>query len=374
MLISNTKAIVKELLALADININGSRPWDIQVHDERVYEAVLRKKVLGFGESYTEGWWDCAELDNCITRLVRAELEYKLKDRPGLKLAILANRLLNFQTRSRSVEVAQKHYDLGNDLFQCMLDENLMYSCGYWKSADNLTQAQIDKLELVCKKLNLAPGMRLLDIGCGWGGLAKFAAENYGVEVVGVTISQQQAELARQRCKDLPIEIRLQDYRELNEKFDRIASIGMFEHVGYKNYRHYMQVVKRCLAPEGLFLLHTLGSNISVVKGQNEWLAKYIFPNGMLPSIKQLGASFEKLFIMEDWQNFGAYYHPTLMSWHERFNQHWEQLKTKYGEQFRRLWNFYLLSCAGGLRGRDCQVWQIVLSHNGIDGVYHSAR
>ncbi|HVV68217.1 MAG TPA: cyclopropane fatty acyl phospholipid synthase [Gammaproteobacteria bacterium] len=374
MLISNTKAIVKELLALADININGSRPWDIQVHDERVYEAVLRKKILGFGESYTEGWWDCAELDNCITRLVRAELEYKLKDRPGLKLSILANRLLNFQTRDRSLEVAQKHYDLGNDLFQCMLDENMMYSCGYWKSANNLTQAQIDKLELVCKKLNLAPGMRLLDIGCGWGGLAKFAAENYGVRVVGVTISQQQAELARQRCKDLPIEIRLQDYRELNEQFDRIASIGMFEHVGYKNYRHYMQVVKRCLAPEGLFLLHTLGSNISVVKGQNEWLAKYIFPNGMLPSIKQLGASFEKLFVMEDWQNFGAYYHPTLMSWHERFNQHWEQLKTKYGEQFRRLWNFYLLSCAGGLQGRDCQVWQIVLSHNGIDGVYHSAR
>ncbi len=371
---SETKALVTQLLTLADIHINGKRPWDIQVHDERFFDAVFNKKMLGLGESYTAGWWDCDELDNFITRLVRADLESKLKDRPKLQLAILAHRIFNFQTKLGSLKVAEQHYDIGNDLFQCMLDDNLMYSCGYWKTADNLQQAQIDKLNLVCKKLNLVPGMRLLDIGCGWGGLAKFAAENYGVEVVGITISKQQAELATQRCQGLPVEIRLQDYRELTGQFDRIASIGMFEHIGYKNYRHYMQIVKRCLASDGLFLLHTLGGNKSVVKGQNEWLTKYIFPNSMLPSIKQLGAAWEGLFIMEDWQNFGAYYHPTLISWYQRFNQHWEQLKAKYGEQFRRLWNFYLLSCAGGLRGRDCQVWQIVLSHNGVDGVYQSVR
>lgn len=373
MTAKNTKAIVTELFNLANVTINGSQPWDIQVHDERFYEAVLQKKTLGFGESYTEGWWDCNELDICIFHLVRTNLESQIKDRMTLKLRILLNRLFNFQNKRGALKVAKHHYDLGNDLFQTMLDENMVYSCGYWKSAETLEQAQIDKLDLVCRKLDLKPGMRLLDIGCGWGSLAKYAAENYGVEVIGATISEQQALLAKERCKGLPIEIRLRDYRDLQGKFDRIASLGMFEHVGFKNYRQYMSVVKRCLAPNGLFLLHTLGNNISVSM-PNEWLGKYIFPNGMIPSIKQLGQSTENLLIMEDWQNFGAYYYPTLMSWYKNFNQNWEHLKSKYSETFRRLWNFYLLSCAGTLKGRDCQVWQIVFSHKGIDGVYHSHR
>jgi cyclopropane-fatty-acyl-phospholipid synthase len=357
---------------MADVQVNGTRPWDIRVHNEHFYEEVLYKKALGFGESYMAGWWDCERLDICIYRLVKANFSSTFKFRPLLWLSILAHWLFNFQTKSRSQAVAKQHYDVGNDLFERMLDKNMVYSCGYWKSADNLDHAQLDKLALVCKKLNLSAGMRLLDIGCGWGSLAKYAAENYGVKVVGITISRAQAQLARERCKGLPIEICLQDYRELKGQFDRIVSIGMFEHVGYKNYRRFMQVVKRCLIPSGFFLLHTMGSNYSVVS-PNEWLDKYIFPNGMLPSIKQLGAAWENIFVMEDWHNFGMYYEPTLMSWYHNFNQHWAELQPRYSEQFRRMWNFYLLGCAGFARAREFQVWQIVLS-NGTDEEYQSVR
>jgi cyclopropane-fatty-acyl-phospholipid synthase len=366
------KAIIMDLLSAADVHVNGARAWDIQVHDERFYEALLRKKNLGLGESYMAGWWDCDALDQCVARLIKNDLQSTFKIRPVSWLQILACRLFNFQTKRLTPVVAKQHYDVGNDLFQRMLDKNRIYSCGYWKRAENLDQSQLDKLELICKKLELAPGMRLLDIGCGFGGLAKYAAENYGVKVVGITISKEQAQSAIEYCEGLPVKIYLQDYRELKGQFDRIASIGMFEHVGYKNYRCFMQIAKRCLTKNGLFLLHTMGSNYSVVNG-DEWLNKYIFPNGMLPSIKQLGRAFEEIFIMEDWHNFGMYYYPTLVSWHQNFNQNWKELKLNYSEEFRRMWNFYLLGCAGAALARRFQVWQIVFS-NSRDSTYRSYR
>lgn len=364
--------IVRQLFNLANVEINGKRPWDIQVNDKRFFETVLNKRVLGFGESYMAGWWECEQIDTCVFNLLKANLEKNLTFNTREWLQILAHKLFNFQNKKRAVIVAKKHYDFGNDLFEYMLDVNMVYSCGYWKTATDLNQAQIDKLDLVCKKLHLASGMKLLDIGCGWGSLAKYAAENYGVEVVGITISKEQADLAKIRCKDLPVKIILKDYREINEKFDRIASIGMFEHVGYKNYRSFMEVVERCLASEGLILLHTMGSN-NTVFNNNEWLEKYIFPNGMLPSIKQLGASFENRLTMEDWHNFGIYYYPTLISWHDNFNNHWDLLKQRYNETFKRMWNFYLLSCAGSALARGFQVWQIVLSKEN-QGNYTSLR
>lgn len=246
------------------------------------------------------------------------------------------------------------------------------YTCGYWKDVVTLEEAQIAKLDLTCRKLLLEPGMRLLDIGCGWGGLAKYAAENYGVKVVGITISKQQYELATERCKNLPVEIRFQDYRDVNEKFDRIASLGMFEHVGYLNYRKYMQIVHQCLADDGLFLLHTIGSNESTTQAM-PWIAKYIFPNGMLPSITQIGKATEKLFIMEDWQNLGIDYYKTLLAWHQNFNAHWSSLKANYDEKFFRMWNYYLLSCAGGFNTRMLQLWQIVFS-KGLKTRYDAPR
>jgi cyclopropane-fatty-acyl-phospholipid synthase len=269
--------------------------------------------------------------------------------------------------------VGFKHYDLGNRLFEAMLDSRMNYTCGYWKNAKNLDEAQLHKLELTCQKLLLKPGMRMLDIGCGFGALAKYAAENYGVKVVGVTISKEQRDYAQQNCAGLPVEIRFQDYRDVNEKFDRIASLGMFEHVGHLNYRTYMNVANKCLSDDGIFLLHTIGSKVSSV-ASDEWISKYIFPNGMLPSIPQIGNAAEGLFVMEDWHNFGADYDKTLMAWYANFNHHWDQLKSYYDERFYRMWKYYLLSCAGLFRARYTQLWQIVFTKQGILGGYQSPR
>ena len=153
---------------------------------------------------------------------------------------VLKARLVNLQSTSRAYNIGKKHYDIGNELYKNMLDKRMNYSCGYWKNSKTLDQAQEAKLDLICKKVGLKPGMKILDIGCGWGSFVKFAAEKYKVKAVGITVSKEQAKLARELCKGLPIEIRLQDYRELNEKFDRIISIGMFEHVGPKNYKTYV--------------------------------------------------------------------------------------------------------------------------------------
>jgi len=371
--INYAKSVITELLHEAGITVNGGAPYDIQIHNEQFYAAVLADKDLGLGESYMDGWWDCPRVDLFIDKAIRAGVDKKIKTNFKFLFKLLLAKLINFQSKSRAFEVGRKHYDIGNDLFTAMLDKEMNYTCGYWKNAQDLDAAQIAKLELTCKKLKLQPGMSLLDIGCGWGALAKYAAKNFGVNVVGITISKEQAELAQKRCQGLSVEIRLQDYRDINQKFDRIVSLGMFEHVGHLNYATYMDVVNRNLDDDGLFLLHTIGSNITTTT-TNAWINKYIFPNGMLPSIVQISKAFEGKFVMEDWHNFGAYYYPTLLAWHQNFNQHWDELKSSYDERFRRMWNFYLLYSAGGFKSCILQLWQIVLSKNGIEGGYDAPR
>ena len=257
-----------------------------------------------------------------------------------------------------------KHYDLGNDLYQRMLDKRLVYTCGYWKNADNLDDAQEAKLDLVCRKIGAKPGMKILELGCGWGSFAKFAAEKYGASVLGVTVSKEQVALGMELCKGLPVELRLQDYREVQGTFDAVISIGVMEHVGHKNYSTYMEVVNRCLKEDGIGFVHTIGGNKSITNGE-PWTDKYIFPNGMLPSIAQLGTAMERHFVMEDWHNFGPYYDPTLMAWHANFEAAWPDLKEKYGDTFYRMWRYYLLSSAGGFRSRNQQLWQIVFTRLG---------
>ncbi len=369
---NTAKAIITELLQSAGITINGNARYDIQVHHENFYTAVLYGRELGLGESYLKGEWDCAHLDEFFYRVLGANLERKIKKSKLLLLKILLVKFINLQSQHRAWMVGQKHYDLGDSLFHAMLGNNMTYTCGYWKNAHNLEEAQQAKLELTCQKLYLKPGMRLLDIGCGWGTLAKYAAEKYGVSVVGITISRNQYHYAKERCKDLPIEIYLQDYREVHGQFDRICSLGMFEHVGIANYSTYMHVVDRCLTQEGLFLLHTIGDNYFVPP--NEWITKYIFPNGQLPTISQIGKTTEGLFVMEDWHNFGADYDKTLMAWHQNFQQHWAELQPDYDERFYRLWNYFLLSCAGAFRARSIQLWQIVFSKAGLQGGYSAPR
>lgn len=364
---ASSKAFAQELLAEADIKINGERPWDMQVHDERMFDRVLAKGNLGLGEAYMDKQWDCQALDQFFFRLLRARIHDKVQP-SRLIFHSLKSRLLNLQSRSRSWEVGQHHYDLGNDLYEAMLDRNMVYTCGYWRNSKSLDQAQEAKLELSCQKLGLKPGMRVLDIGCGWGSFMKYAAEHYDVECVGVTVSKEQVELGRKRCQGLPVEFRLQDYRELDEKFDRIISLGMFEHVGHKNYDDYMKVARRCLADDGLFLLHSIGKNTSETS-TDPWISKYIFPNGELPSISKIGDAIENRFICEDLHNFGADYDKTLMAWYDNVQQAWDSLASQYDERFQRMWNYYLQSCAGAFRARDIQLWQWVLSPQGqLDG------
>lgn len=368
----SSKKKAQELLALAGIEIDGKNPWDIHVHNERFYRRVFGGGSLALGENYMDGWWDAEELDAFFDKVFSAELNRKLITLP-LLFHIARARLRNLQDDSRAFIVGEQHYDVGNDLYTRMLDARMTYTSGYWKGATTLNKAQEAKLDLVCRKLNIQKGQKILDVGCGWGSFAKFAAEKYGADVVGITVSKEQEKLAKENTKGLSVDIRLSDYREVDEQFDCIVSLGMFEHVGYKNYRKYMEVMRRNLKDSGLFLLHTIGSNRSVWT-TDPWIEKYIFPGGMLPSIKQIGKSIEGLFVMEDWHNFGADYDKTLMAWFKNFNAAWPELKDAYGERFYRMWKYYLLASAGSFRSRKNQLWQIVLSKKGVQGGYQSIR
>ena len=354
------KELVDELLAKAGIKINGPDLWDLTVHNELFYERVLTKGSIGVGESYMDGWWDVPALDQFFEKVFNAGLELEIRRNFHLLLHALRFSLVNPQSVLRSFEVGKRHYDIGNELFSGMLDKRLTYSCGYWKKATSLDEAQEAKLDVICRKLGLQPGMRMLDIGCGWGSLVKYAAEHYGVEAVGVTVSREQVEYAQQDCKDLPVRIEFQDYRTLNEQFDRIASVGMVEHVGRRNYPDFMRVAWRCLKPGGLFLLHTIGSNVSTFT-TDPWIEKYIFPNSMLPSLNQLSRAAEYKFIIEDVHNFGPHYDHTLMAWDQNFRNAWDELKSGYDERFYRMWRFYLLSSAASFRTRRIQLWQVLL-------------
>ena len=362
---SRAERIVTGLLAQAGVGVNSGHPWDIQVSNEQFYGRVLSDKSIGLGESYMEGWWECDHLDELFYHICAAGLDTPATT-PSLLLDIALERIFNRQSRRKALAVAEKHYDLGNDLFLSWLDPYNQYSCGYFAGTDDLDQAQEKKLELICNKIDLHPGDEVLDIGCGWGGFSRFAAERYGCSVTGVSISRNQIEHARRTCTErgLNVDFLCCDYRDLDKSFDKIVSIGMFEHVGLKNYRTFMKVVHRCLRDRGIFLLHTIGSNVSNIIF-DPWIKKYIFPGGMLPSLAQISRAVEELFIIEDVHNLGPHYDKTLTVWNNRFQAVWPRLKEKYSETFRRMWEYYLLSCAGAFRARAMQLWQIVLTKPG---------
>ncbi len=362
------KSYFISILEQAGIELGGSRPFDVTVHDDRLWGRTISHGTLGFGEAYMDGWFDTDALDQFIYKLLEYDIYAHLKPDLGLALSFMRGKLLNLQ-RAHVTEVGERHYDIGNDLYSAMLDKRMIYSCGYWAEATTLDAAQEAKLDLVCRKVGLEPGMRILDIGSGWGGFLKFAAERYGVEGVGITISKEQAAYAEANTGSLPIETRLMDYMALEGRFDRVISIGMFEHVGYKNYDAYLSKVHSLLKPDGLFLLHTIGNNFTSTHG-DPWTEKYIFPNGMLPSIKQIAAASERLFVMEDWHNFGADYDTTLMAWWANFDAAWPSLRDKYGDRFWRMWRFYLQVFAAMFRARNIHLWQLVLSPGGVRGGY----
>ncbi len=361
---SLAQATLEELFASADIRLGGNRPWDIRVLDERFYRVVLAGGTLGFGETYMDGWWDCDALDEMCCRAFRARLDERVPLNIPTALAIAGSFLLNLQTRRRSRAVSKQHYDVGNDFFECMLDPSMQYSCAWFRDTDDLAEAQREKMDLICRKLGLEKGMSLLDIGCGWGGLAKHAAEHYGCRVVGITISEQQRRYAAQSCRGLSVEIRLQDYREVSEEFDRVVSVGMLEHVGPKNYHQYMKKVFQTLRQGGVFLCQSIAGNYSGLYS-DPWVARYIFPNSMLPSVAQVAKASEKLLVLEDVQNLGADYEKTLKAWESNFTRSWHRFESRYGERFYRMWRLYLLSCAGAFQARSLQLFQFVFSKGG---------
>jgi cyclopropane-fatty-acyl-phospholipid synthase len=363
---------VSALFAQADVALDGNRPWDMQVRHPRVFGRLLAQGSLGLGEAYMDADWDAEALDELLARLLAAKLNEQVVGWAD-RWAAMRARLLNAQSGRRAFTVGERHYDLGNDLYRMMLGKRLVYSCGYWRTAQDLDAAQESKLDLVCRKLLLQPGQRVLDIGCGWGEALKFAAERYGVHGIGLTISSEQAIYARELCRGLPIEIRLQDYRKFDEPVDRIFSIGMFEHVGVRNYRRFFEIASRSLPADGLMLLHTIGTNVSTNR-TDPWIERYIFPNSMLPSAAQITAATEGQFVLEDWHSFGTDYDRTLQAWRENVEASWDRLPPRYDERFRRMWRFYLAASMATLRVRKCQLWQLVLSPQGRPGGYVAPR
>ncbi|MEA3277285.1 MAG: cyclopropane fatty acyl phospholipid synthase [Pseudomonadota bacterium] len=361
---TKSEQIVLEELAAADVRVDGSHPSDLLVHDPAFYTRLLRDGALGFGEAYMDGQWDCEALDELTVKLIEGKLVQKYRTSWGNLLHVLKARALNLQSTLRAFQVGERHYDIGNDLYQAMLGRRLAYTCAYWKDAETLDEAQEAKLDLVCRKANLQPGMKVLELGCGWGCFAQYAAEKYGVEVTGLTVSKAQVELGNHLCEGLPVELRLEDYRNATGAYDAVISIGIMEHVGNKNYRTYMEVADRCLKEDGVTVVHTIAGNLEG-KDFNPWFDKYIFPNAVVPSLSQLARAAEGLFVIEDVHNIGPHYDPTLMAWYENFEQAWPKLKDKYGDRFYRMWRFYLLTAAGGFRARYQQLFQIVMTKEG---------
>jgi len=363
--------LFEDLLMEADIKLDGDRPWDIKIKDEKTFDKIIADGSLGFGEAYMDNLWECESIDEMINRVLKAHIDKKITAKQKLKLGgEKLKQLINPQSILRVKKDVPFHYDLGNDIFESMLDKYMTYTCGYFKGTEDLDEAQEQKMDLICKKMGLKPGMRVLDIGCGWGSFMRYAAEHYKVICDGLTLSKEQKKLGEEKSKGLDVNFILKDYREYDaqEKYDRVVSIGMIEHVGPLNYKEYFDCVDKFMKKDGLFLLHTIGGIHSLNSNEGDaWIKKYIFPNGIIPSIAQLGSSFENKLNLEDLHNIGPDYDKTLMSWCKKFESNWDNLKEKYGDKFYRMWRYYLLSCAGAFRSRDLNTWQLVLSKIGSE-------
>jgi cyclopropane-fatty-acyl-phospholipid synthase len=355
---------VTSFFARAGVEVGGDGSADIRVTDERFFQRVARQGTLGLGDSYTDGWWECDALDDLFCKLT---LVPKRRTRSWARYVHkLRSKLLNLQTRRRSRDVVDQHYELPDVLYERMLDPAMQYSCGWWRGADTLPEAQRGKMDLICRKLDLQPGDRVLDIGGGWGGLARHMAETRGCRVTAVNISRQQNAYAERVNQGLPVEVVQADYRDLEGTWDKVVSVGMFEHVGRRNYREWFQTVHRALAPGGVLLLHTIGDNLERPYA-DRWILRHIFPGGHLPSIRAIGEASEKLFVMEDWHNLGQDYDPTLMAWYGNFRAAWDELASvgqPFSDRFFRMWSYYLLMSAGSFRGRNIQLWQIVFTRH----------
>lgn len=368
----SSKDLCMALLAKAEIPLNRSKKYGIEVYNEKLWDRIISKRQLGLAEGYMDGWWDCDAIDEFLTRLLEINVLENMKPSPTLFFHWAKSTFLNRQTKSKADKNAKYHYNIGNDLYSRMLDKEMIYSCAYWKRAKSLDQAQLDKLDLICRKLDLKPGMKILDIGSGWGALLRYAAKNYGIIGMGISPADAQVNYANSKVGKLKIEYRQMDYRDLTGNFDRIISVGMMEHVGPKNLATFFDKCDELLKSDGLMLHHTISSNYSKLV-TDPFFDKYIFPGGVLPSIGQIAHASEKKFIIEDIHNFGPDYDKTLMQWHKNINKKWSEIPN-YDDRFKRMWNYYLLASAAGFRTRNLQLLQVVFSRGTLKKPYTSIR
>jgi cyclopropane-fatty-acyl-phospholipid synthase len=367
----NPKNTVEKLLDKCNIKINGTNPQDIIVHDDRFYKMVLSSGELGLAESYMYKYWSSNNLYETLYLLSKnfnklSYIDFNFND----FLNMTKSYLFNNQTIEKALVDVQSHYDIGNDLYTRMLDNNMQYTCAFFQDTNDLNTAQEQKMDLIGQKLNLKPGDTLLDIGCGWGYLINYLSKKYNVQGLGITLSEEQLKYAEINFKNNSnASYKLMDYRNIPKdmKFTKIVSVGMLEHVGNKNYEEYFDIVHDHLTDDGIALIHTIGCQnslrgISSGSGSgSKFIDKYIFPNGHIPTWDEISPIVSKKFLIQDWQNFGKYYDNTLQSWYKNINSKWDEIPN-YDEKFKRMWNFYLLGCAANFNLCHMNLWQILIT------------
>jgi len=351
----------------------GTPSATIRLADKRLYRQLFLNPELKAGEAYMDGTLICEDGG------IRGLLNVFANNREGLRGHPLQKALKGWLKKIRkwhqrnkttaSRKNVQHHYDLSNEFYRLFLDEDLQYSCAYWPSLDiSLEDAQRAKKAHIAAKLNLKPGMKVLDIGCGWGGMAIYLAETYGCEVVGVTLSDEQHALGVARVKEKgligKVDIRIQDYRHLEEKFDRIVSVGMFEHVGVAHYLEYFSKINTLLTEDGSALVHSIGR-----KGgpgtTGAWIRKYIFPGGYSPALSETFAEIEKAKLwVTDCEILRLHYAETLLEWDKRFQANRDKVAAMFDEKFCRMWEFYLIISEFSFRYGKHMNFQIQLSKN----------
>jgi len=355
-------------------------PRGMRIVDPAAIRRFRKHGIMGMGESFMDGQWTADRLDEVMTQVFTAPAPRLSAPAWGRMLAAVADKRVFNRQAARIFRIGEEHYDLGNDLFAIMLDKSMTYTSGYWANAATLDEAQEAKLDLLCRKLRLEPGMRVLDIGCGWGNFAHHAASRYGVHVTGITVSKEQAVFAQQRCAELDVDIRVQDYREVDERFDRVVSIEMIEAVGPKNMAPYYQTIDRCLPEGGLFALQAIAGTTLTRDSDRRldqyilWLVKHIFPDGYLPRETQMVARHGTALHVLDWHRFADDYDRTLLAWADNFNAGWPKIAKKYGERFRRRWHFYLFGCAAAFRAQLVHVYQVVYGKGALAQRYTPVR
>lgn len=351
--------------------------WNhIEILDKSAWTDIITKGNLGIAEAYMHNKLKVDPLPFFISVLNDTSIGTRRKegtDYLGMVMQAVAlptdlmGLLTNQQTRELSSRVTKQHYDAGNDLYEKMLGPSMSYTCAYWKDAKNLDEAQFNKMDLIRRKLELQPGMKVAELGMGWGTAANHMHKYGNVDVTGVSLSEQQVKWAQENLAKEGLRFIWSDYRDHCEDpkhmhtYDRVYSIGMLEHVGYKNYAPFFKCIKALLKPDGLAVVHSIGEP-DFVSASDPFLDKYIFPGAVIPAMSTITAGFENDFILEDWQNFGFDYSLTLAAWNENANVFFKENPDKYTPEFQRMWEYYLKMCEALFVTRINQLWHFVLS------------